>query len=401
MNFVISAQNTCDRHSTFYNIVSEVYVDLLYCTGLSSVVDLWIINGLYIININRHKVDQERPLPGTVSTFTMSHDISAESMDNPSQDLLVTPVGATEGVHSTVNVVGHTLDPIAMLCIEVRALGVMCAQIQRDQLLLRDSVLKKIDECKSELLNVMDTKLNQLRQDMNQDIERVVTRMDQVENNIQDIKDEDHFNPTRTLVVTRLSEERGKSVQDQAQELIRDGLGLDMPVVRAKRLQGRNGRSGLVKAELPSQDHKIQALRRKHNLKANIRYEQVYIRSSQSHEERVAQSNLRLVIDAIPDLRVKYRLAGNGRLVEKSQEVRGSRVDPRPRNPDISSPEQPPPVVNQRYALPPPLRTQAQAHTTHHDMMTAPPYAPHYVTPRHPRRPDVDPRRLDMDTLYA
>ena len=108
---------------------------------------------------------------------------------------------------------------------------------------------------------------------MNQDIERVVTRMNQVENNIQDIKDEDHFNPTRTLVVARLSEERGKSVQDQAQELIHAGLGLDMPVVRAKHLQGRNGRSGLVKAELPSQDHKIQALRRKHNLKANIRYE--------------------------------------------------------------------------------------------------------------------------------
>ena len=54
-----------------------------------------------------------------------------------------------------------------------------------------------------------------------------------------------------------------KSPQDQAQELLLDGLDLDTPVVRGKRLQGRNDKPGFMKAELPSPEHMVKALWRK------------------------------------------------------------------------------------------------------------------------------------------
>ena len=359
-----------------------------------------------------NNADHAQPLPGTVSTLDNPRiGVENEGISNmPVNFPTLSPTGAETR---------QVLDPIAMLCYEVRSLGAVCAEIKRDQALLRDTVLQKIDTCKTELIRDIDSKMEQIRTDINQDMARVATRMDHVESQIKDIVDDDHFNPSRTLVVTRLREEHGKSAQDQAQELLRDGLGLDTPVVRAKRLQSRNDKPGLMKAELPSLEHKVQALRRKQNLKANVRYEQVYIRSSQSHEERVSQNNIRTILDAIPDLRGKYRFAGNGRLVDRTIDDRGIRVDPRrpdqtggvrvdhgPRMLNIPTPGLHPQIVTQpEYALPMPARSDHRGHsmnTPHdHEMMAAaaPVYAPRYVTPRAPRRQD-NPRQLDMNGHY-
>ena len=54
-----------------------------------------------------------------------------------------------------------------------------------------------------------------------------------------------------------------KSPQDQAQELLLDGLDLDTPVARGKRLQDRKDKPGFMKAELPSLEHMVKVLWRK------------------------------------------------------------------------------------------------------------------------------------------
>jgi len=136
---------------------------------------------------------------------------------------------------------------------------------------------RKIDETKNEILNQVDHRLDQLRNDFTQDVELMHTRVENVERRIQDIVNGDHSNYSRTVVVTRLEEETGKRLLEQAQDLIRNGLGFDVPVARATRLQSRNGRPGLVNMELPSVEHKINVLRRNANFKSKPRYSNVYV----------------------------------------------------------------------------------------------------------------------------
>ena len=242
----------------------------------------------------------------------------------------------------------------------------------------------------------MDT----LRRDVSQEVSRLTTRVEHMESKVQDIVDDDNCNPSRTLVVTRLNTESDKSPLDQAQALLQDGLGLDTAVVRAKRLQGRNGKPGILKAELPSQDHKVEALRRKQNLMGNRRYNNVYVRSSQTHEERVMQTNMRLVLDAVPELRGRYRFAGNGRLVEKTFNNRDGRQDgvAQRANPVPVPLEPPPPTYNPdapRYHSPVHGYAASQTPLPPHNM-DFPPQAPQPAfTPRPPHRYN-DPRRLSF-----
>ena len=291
-----------------------------------------------------------------------------------------------------------TNDPFAMLFHQVLTLTDLCQEIKSSQDTLKTTLLQKIEECKVEVIRGMDAKMDTLRRDVSHEVSRLTTRVERMETKVQDIVDDDNFNPARTLVVTRLNTDSDKSPLDQAQALMHDGLGLDTPVVRAKRLQGRNGKPGILKAELPSTDHKVEALRRKQNLMGNRRYSNVYVRSSQTHEERVMQTNMRLVLDAIPELSGRYRFAGNGRLVEKTVRNRdgGPNGDAQRTNPVPVPLDPPPPSSNPdgpRYYSPDPgyaaSRTALPPHT-----MDFPPQAPQPAfTPRPPHR-YADPRRL-------
>ena len=291
-----------------------------------------------------------------------------------------------------------TSDPFAMLFHQVLTLTDLCQEIKTSQDTLTTTLLQKIEESKIEVIRDMDAKLDILRRDVSHEVSRLTTRVERMESKVQDIVDDDNFNPARTLVVTRLNTESDKSPLDQAQALLHDGLGLDTPVVRAKRLQGRNGKPGILKAELPSQDHKVEALRRKQNLVGDRRYSNVYVRSSQTHEERVMQTNMRLVLDAIPELSGRYRFAGNGRLVEKTVRNRdGGPNGETQRANHVHAPLDPPPpsynTDGPRYHMPAPgfgaPRTPLPPHT-----MDFPPQAPQPAfTPRPPHRYN-DPRRL-------
>ena len=193
----------------------------------------------------------------------------------------------------------------------------LCQEIKHEQDQLKLTLTTKIEACKTELMNEMDKKLNVLSKELQLNITILTRRIENVETQLKDITDSDNFNPSKTIVVTNLPLEHGKSAHNQASHLVMEGLGLDSDIVRAKRLDGRNGKPGILKCEMQSEEQKILALRRKQYLQTSERYGRVYIRSSQTHEERVTQNNLRLIMEAIPDLRGRYRFAGNGRLVEK------------------------------------------------------------------------------------
>ena len=104
---------------------------------------------------------------------------------------------------------------------------------------------------------------------------------------------------------------------DVAQQIVNIALGLTlMPIVGAIRVGNRDGRPGVIKLELCSKEDKIEVLRNKNKLGNSDKFQKVFIRSSQSHTERLIELNFKTLLQEIPN-GGQYRVTGNGRLVNK------------------------------------------------------------------------------------
>ena len=79
----------------------------------------------------------------------------------------------------------------------------------------------------------------------------------------------------------------------------------------------KTNKPGLVKMEFNTIDDKVAVLRAKQNLSVKGgKYERVYIRSSQTHEERLMRLNFDTLLKEIPAMKDTHRITGNGRLVK-------------------------------------------------------------------------------------
>jgi hypothetical protein len=134
------------------------------------------------------------------------------------------------------------------------------------------------------------------------------------------INNQDDFPVETTLVCSGLKETAREDIYDKTQELVESGLGLvNVQVEKALRLKSRNDKPGLVKIKLPTVNDKVAALRAKRNL-VDTGYKQVYLRSSQSHSDRVMQQNLQTILKELPN-GDSYRVTGHGKLVKKDNPV--------------------------------------------------------------------------------
>jgi hypothetical protein len=73
-------------------------------------------------------------------------------------------------------------------------------------------------------------------------------------------------------------------------------------------------RNGVVKIQLQTEKEKIEVLRNKSQLKANSKYTKVYLRSSQTHGERLMHRNMQSLISCVPQLH-HLKLLNNGYIV--------------------------------------------------------------------------------------
>ena len=131
------------------------------------------------------------------------------------------------------------------------------------------------------------------------------------------IKTREPFDPEVTVVVFGVRQYQNQEAMDVAQQIVNIALGLTlMPIVGAIRVGNRDGRPGVIKIELCSKEDKIEVLRNKNKLGNSDKFQKVFIRSSQSHTERLIELNFKTLLQEIPN-RGQYRVTGNGRLVNK------------------------------------------------------------------------------------
>ena len=135
------------------------------------------------------------------------------------------------------------------------------------------------------------------------------------------------FEPDTTVIADNLPFEDNEDLDSKVQTMIRRDLAINVPVVRTTRLRprpprvtrhGNVSKPGLVKIQFQNVEDKVRVLREKRALMNSSEFSNVFLRSSKSHSDRLAEQNLKTLLDLIPDGK-SYQVTGNGRLVKRDQ----------------------------------------------------------------------------------
>ena len=193
-------------------------------------------------------------------------------------------------------------------------------------------ITKEISGLKTYIDRKLNEKFDELRTYVDQEIERVASRVGTLENTTEILRTKAEeaslYDPENTIVADNLAYEENEDLHRKVETMIRRDLALNIPVTRVLRLNPRPARStrygnvakpGLVKIQVPTVDDKIKILREKKKLNNSPDFSCVYLRSSKSHTDRLMDQNFRTILDLIPTGK-DYRLTGNGRLVKKDPE---------------------------------------------------------------------------------
>ena len=170
----------------------------------------------------------------------------------------------------------------------------------------QDKIMKKLNGLEKKVAKhtVEITELKTEQQEMGEKLEEMLSA--KVVN----------FDPEVTLVAINTPYYVGEDPVILAKHLLRVvGCG-DMTVVNAMRTPQKDKRPGVLKIQLPSKVDKIDVLRKKGKLKDSDEFNKVYIRSSKSHSDRLAELNMKTLLSEIPNGST-YRILGNGRVVKR------------------------------------------------------------------------------------
>ena len=181
---------------------------------------------------------------------------------------------------------------------------------------------KTVNECKNirdemciEITKVNDnfksveSHLKDYQDKMKNEVGDSQARVETIESPLHSIQKEPYH--ADVTVVLRYCET--ENILAKAQSLVHDGLQETLPVVHTMHTPHRDGKPGIVKIEFQSLDDKVRALRAKSKLSENSQYRRVFVRSSQTHTERVLHQNTMTTLKEM-GVDQKFRFTGSGRL---------------------------------------------------------------------------------------
>ena len=133
------------------------------------------------------------------------------------------------------------------------------------------------------------------------------------------------FNPELTIVAINAPRVTGETPMDLARRIVHaTGGGRVNSVINAKHTTSFENRRGVFKMEIATLEDKIDILQKKKKLKDNPSLSRVYLRSSQTHTERLMHLNFKQLLQEVPNGN-HYRITGSGRLVKQTEGYTQSR----------------------------------------------------------------------------
>ena len=200
----------------------------------------------------------------------------------------------------------NTMDPDA-----VREIQLALRDIKSNQESLKNSIETRLD--------AMTGTIKALKDDLYLELSNLEKKVQKVEERLETLETrQDVEYPVDTsVVVINLREDASENIEAKCGNLVQNALGLrDTKPVRCMRLTSRDGKPGVVKIQFRTKQDKITVLRHKGELSKMPGYKKVFVRSAQTHEERIMRLNIQTLLRDMPDGN-SYRFTGSGRLVKK------------------------------------------------------------------------------------
>ena len=190
----------------------------------------------------------------------------------------------------------------------------------------QNRLCENLDKKLTTLTNTVDN----LRSDIFMELSRLNDKIKMVEERLEAVESaqptQTEYSTDTTVVVINFREQPGESIADQCQKMLNEGLGLrQIKPVRCTRLLSRDSKPGLVKIQCATKQDKINILKNKGHLQSSTAYKRVYVRSAQTHEERMMRLNMQTLLKDLPH-GDRYRFTGNGRLVKKTEQSGGQQT---------------------------------------------------------------------------
>lgn len=194
-----------------------------------------------------------------------------------------------------------------------------------------DGLSRKLEEkiC-SNMQSKIDSKLQQAKSDMKKDL-----NLNKIKEDVSKLQKsyaeaaagnkpaaQKAEEPKLQVVVRNLKyderEERDPNMTvNLVKSLVRDGLKLaDVKITHAERKRLRNNKPGVVIVKFESLAQKETVLSTKKSLRKIRTYQDVYIEDERSHEQRLSESNIRTLLQAVG--KSKDYIVVNGRFVKRS-----------------------------------------------------------------------------------
>ena len=196
---------------------------------------------------------------------------------------------------------------------------------------LKSSMLETITKVKTELTNEIrnqieslvasfDKKINENNSRINEISERVATleRSCKISDPLDDCD--------LCIVIFGLPEQPNENVAEAVSTMLQS-IDLRPNIVSAKRIPSRTARSGyrqnpgVIKIALTSLDEKVKILRAKRQLDTvGGSYRRVYMRSSETHAERLIKLNAQILLKELPN-GDNFKVSGNGRSIHRHRDT--------------------------------------------------------------------------------
>ena len=173
------------------------------------------------------------------------------------------------------------------------------------------SVLEKVGEV-SLIVSDLTGKFNALRQEYDLKVANIESRIICLETDGVPRKE---YDIDTTCVITGWRNKTGENLVEECKTMLTK-LGVSKEVIRAKRVGNFDGKSGVVKMELSSLQDKIDVLNKKKELQHIEPYTKWFIRSSQSHEQRLLQQHTMELLELLGK-KDDYYFNGSGKLIKK------------------------------------------------------------------------------------
>ena len=119
----------------------------------------------------------------------------------------------------------------------------------------------------------------------------------------------------RTVILVNVKEESEENLHSVCKQIFTDGVGLEgVNPVRCERMKSNYNKSSVVKVELKSAEEKRTLLKGKHKLRGTELYREIFMRPSQTREERLLRANMKTILAELPKGK-EHRLTAHGRIV--------------------------------------------------------------------------------------